>query len=446
MDKYRSIVGTDFYYSDSLQNRLAAFHSRILNLWNTGRFNVQMLRQIHQQSKIDELFHSNRIEGNALTFGESRTVVEQGVSLTGKPKRDQIEARNLSNALDFIQDAATKVDYPITQHIVRQIHFLILNNIQEDAGSYRVTPVEITGSKHDILDPLLVPQEMTAFGDYVSSITSTDMSSSELPILCAVAAHTKLVHIHPFTDGNGRTARALLNLILMRNRYLPCIITEDDRDRYIDAVEFSRDSNDLTPLIELVLENVELSLESFDWLLSVSARLELTVLESQRQAFAVWYNALDYLKAQFRHTVDNFNAVQTSSSAFWKFADYGSLEIKKYVSLHDRQSVKKTWFFGIELNSGLIRSRYVLFFAPADRSIISRSPVVLSVAKNTEDGYRRLDQLSKRGAPVPDTFQIGFDVSSRTFVALGKGGIRERNPANMVKQFFSQVIERDFGS
>lgn len=413
-------------------------------MWDGSRLNKLVLEQIYKQSKIDELYHSNRIEGNALTFGESRTVVEDDVSLSGKPTRDQIEARNLAHALDFIRDAAMNVDSPITQHIVRQIHFLILNNIQEDAGQYRVTPVEITGSKHVIMDPLIVPQEMMAFGDYVSSITSTNMSFSEFPILQAVAAHTQLVHIHPFTDGNGRTARALMSLILMRNRYLPCIITEDDRNRYIDAVEFSRDSNDLTPLTELVVENVELSLESFDWLLSVSARLELTDTESLRQEYTVWYNALDYLKAQFKHTVDNFNAVQTTSNAFWKFANYGSLEINKYVSLHNRHSVKKTWFFGIELNSGLIRSRYVFFFASADPSVASRSRVVLTVAKNTVKGYRRLDHLSKDGIQVPDTFQIGFDVSTRTFVSLGKGGIRERNTAVLVKQFFTQVIERDF--
>lgn len=446
MDKFRSIVGTDFYFSDSLHMRLMDLHSRMLHMWASDRLNEHILKQIYQQSKIDELYHSNRIEGNSLTFGESRTVVEQGVAIRGKPTRDQLEARNLAQALDFIQDLAMRLDNPITQHVVRQIHALIVNNIQEDAGTYRITPVEITGSKHTILDPLLVRQEMMKLSDYISDVTALDSSVPDSPIIFAVAVHTQLVHVHPFTDGNGRTARALMSLILMRNRYLPCIITEDDRDRYIDAVEFSRDSHDLTPLIELVVENVTLSLESFDWLLSVSARLDLAEMESLRGEYAVWYNAMDYLKAQFKHTVDNYNAVQTTRSAHWKFASYGSLEIRKYISLHGRTSVKKTWFFGIELNRGLVRTRYVFFFAPANRSVIGRSPVVLSVAKNTANGYQRLDHLNRQGIPVPDTLQIGYDVPARTFVALGRGGLRERNSANLVKQFFNQVIERDFGA
>lgn len=446
MDKFKSIAGTEFYYSDSLQIRLMNLHNRILHMWDSGSLNSRMLKQIYQQSKIDELFHSNRIEGNSLTFGESRAVIEEGVAISGKPTKDQIEARNLSSALDFVQEFALQLDKPLTQHVVRQIHSLILHNIQEDAGSYRMTTVEIAGSKHALMDPLLVPQAMMAFSDFIVAESPSDLPPAELPILFAVAAHTLLVHIHPFTDGNGRTARALLNLILMRNRYLPCIITEDDRHRYIDAVQFSQDSNDLTPLIELVLENVALSLESFDWLLSVSARLEQTETESLQEEYAVWHNAMDYLKVQFKHTVDNFNAVQTTNSAFWKFADYGSLDISKYMSLHNRKSRKKTWFFGVELNSSLIRSRYVFFFAPADRSIRGRNRVVLSVAKNTASGYQTLEHLSNQEIPVPDTIQIGFDISSRTFVAIGKGGMRERNPVNLVQQFLNQVIERDFAT
>lgn len=446
MEKFRNIAGTDFYYSDALHDRLEAMHVQIRDMWNQGELDPQLLLQRHRQSKVDELYHSNRIEGNSLTYGDSRIVVEDNEAVAGKPTRDQIEARNLATALDFVHEFAIDEDRPVTQNLVRQIHNLILNDLQEDAGKYRHTPVEITGSKHTIVDAFLVPQEMTRFSDFVAHSFSKESQDPDLPLLLAVAAHTWLVHIHPFTDGNGRTARALMTLILMRKGYFPCIITEDDRSRYIDAVEYSRDSSDLTALLELALENIELSVENFDWLRSVSARLEHSNLEAVREEYSVWRNAMDFLKAQFKHTVDNFNSITTLANIYWKSTEYGSLGIEKYVAIRNHQRARKTWFFGIEMNSGHVRKRYVLFFASADSRTASRSPVVLVVAKNTEQGYERLDKLSEHGIRVPDIFHIGFDVQTRRFVAVGRRGMRERNPASLVKQFFEEVVERDFGT
>ena len=444
MDKFKNVAGTDFYYSDALHDRLEALHGQIRNIWNRGELDTQRLLQRHRQSKVDELYHSNRIEGNSLTYGDSRNIVEDDEVIAGKPTRDQIEVRNLAAALDFVHEFALDADKPVTQNLVRQLHYLILSNLQDDAGQYRQTPVEITGSKHTMVDAFLVPQEMTKFSDFVASAISTEGQDSESPLLLAVAAHTWLVHIHPCTDGNGRTARALMSLILMREGYLPCIVTEDDRGRYIDAVEYSRDSFDLTPLLELALENTELSIENLDWLRSVSARLERSNLESAREEYAVWRNAMDFLKAQFIHTVDNFNAIKTVASIHWKSVDFGSLGIEKYVAMRNRQRARKTWFFGIEMKSGHIRTRYVFFSATAGRRIAGRSPVVLVVAKNTRQGYERLDRLSEQGIRTPDVFQIGFDVQTRRFVAAGRGGVRERNPASLAKQFFDEVLERDF--
>ncbi len=237
-----------------------------------------------------------------------------------------------------------------------------------------------------------------------------------------------------------------MTLILMRKGYFPCIITEDDRSRYIDAVEYSRDSSDLTPLLDLVLENIELTVEDFDWLRALSARLEHSAVVGAGDEHTVWRNAMDYLKARFKHMVDNFNSITTLPGVYWKSADYGSLGIEKYLTIRNRQKASKTWFFGIEMNSGFIRIRYVFFFAPADKSMAGRSPVVLVIAKNTEQGYKRLDSLGEHRASAPDILQIGFDVHTRSFVAVGRAGVRERNTASLVKQFFEEVLERDFGS
>ena len=441
-----NIEGTDFSYDNSLIKRLESLHYRIEKMWDEKQLDWNQLRQMYKLSKADELFHSIRIEGNTLTYGETVTVVEQGSVLEGKPIRHQTEARNLSCALDFAQKYALAVERPLSQTTIRQIHELILKELQEDAGQYRKTENYIKGSSHRTSDPFLVPQQMMELSDYINSVCADDDTNRTLPILSAAAAHTRLVHIHPFSDGNGRTARALMNLVLMRNKYPPCIITEDDRERYIDAMEFSRESGDLTPFLELALENVEEYLRSREWLASVQARLVNFEVGQSRDEYEAWHNAMTYVKIRFKHVVDNYNAAQLQTGARWKFADYGSLDISKFVKLRDHERVKKTWFFGLELNTRSRRTRYVFFFASPIGTMKARTPVVLVVAKNTEEGYTGLYNLHKQGSNVPDMFQIGFSVETRQFFSVGAGGLRERNPITVVQQFLDQVIEIDFGS
>ncbi len=440
------IAGTHYKYDESLQKRLSDLDEQIRAMWQDGQLDAQKLTQIYLQSKTEELYHSNRIEGNTLTLGETKMVVEEGGEISSKPKRHQLEARNLSTALEFVQVKAMSSEYPVTQTELRQIHELVLQNVQDDAGEYRTTQNYVEGSKHSTPDAFVVPQQMMELSDYLKSRTEKESTRAESPLVTAVVAHTWLVRIHPFTDGNGRTARALLSLILMRNGYLPCIITEDDRDRYIDAVEFSHVNLDLTPLIELVCENVEESTNNLNWLANAVARLESVEVQHSHEEFKIWHNAMDLLKIQFMHTVDNFNAAKGYGTADWKFANYGPLDIKKYVTLRDGGRVKKTWYFGVELNSRRVRSRYVFFFASSLGGMSGRSPVVLVIAKNTADGYQSLYNLSSRGESVPDIFQIGFTMDSRKFLTNGKAGVRERNLANVVKLFFNQVVERDFGT
>ena len=234
-------------------------------MWQEGQLSPRILRQISQQFRIDEIYHSNRIEGNSLTIGETREVVEHGKELPQKSRRDQLEAKNLSTALDYAYETALDDARPVSQTQLRQIHALIMNRIQDDAGIYRKTQNEIRGSRYSTPEAFQVSPMMTEFSDYIMKITSPENPVDVSPILGAAAAHARLAQIHPFTDGNGRSARALMNLILLRNRYFACIITEDDRSRYINALEESQ-AGDLTPFVELVSENIEESLNDREWL------------------------------------------------------------------------------------------------------------------------------------------------------------------------------------
>jgi len=447
MDQLKNVGDTHFFYDEIIESQLLDLQNRIQDMWGNGRLSPQILKQEYQNVKIDEIYHSNRIEGNSLTLGETREVIEKDGELSHiqRPLRDKTEARNLARALDFAYETAQEIDRPVSQNEIRQIHALILKGIQNDAGKYRTTQNRIVGSRYATPEAFQVPQQMSELSDYIFKVTPVDNPSNESPILCAAAAHAWLAQIHPFSDGNGRASRALVNLILVRNRYIPCIITEDDRSRYINALEESQ-GGDLTPLAELIFENVDASLSDTTWLSSLVTRVELPAINRVRDEYEIWQNALDHLKSQFRHTVDNMNATLTLSGNKLKFADYEHLTIEKYLSLRNGERAKKTWYFGIEFNIDGRRERYVFFFGYADRRIRQRAAVVLCIAKNTRYGYVRLEDITQSNNP--DVHQIGFDLDpdSRKFITQGIGGVRQRNLDSIVKQFFTQVIERDFGS
>ena len=442
MDKLKKVLGTPFEYYANIESRLLQFHGRIQHMWRDGQLSRRILKQTYKQLKIDEIYHSNRIEGNSLTIGETREVVVNKKELPQRSRRDQLEARNLSAALDFAYETALDDARPVSQTQLRQIHALVMKGIQSDAGNYRTTQNEIYGSRYLTPEAFQVPARMTELSDYIMAVTSPDNQRDTLPVLSAAAAHAWLAQIHPFSDGNGRSARALMNLILIRNHYYPCVITEDDRSRYINALEESQGS-DLTPLVELVFENLEESLRDKEWLASLVTRLEFSVINRVRDEYDVWRNALDHLKSQFKLNVDNINAMKTVSSVNVKFADYGPLSIEKYASLRDGGRATKTWYFGIEFNRGGRRARYLFYFGYPAQRMRNRAPVVLYVAKNTDYGYERVQYISQSN--TPDIYQVGFDLGSRKFVTFGGSGIRERKLENLVRQFFTQVVRRDFG-
>lgn len=456
MENLKDLNSTPFMYYENLDERLLNLHDRVQDMRKAGKLGPQALRRIRQYFRIKDIYHSNAIEGNALTIGETRLVVEMGMTLAGKTLRDQAEAKNLSHALDFMENIVSSTEKPITLSDLRQIHALILKDIQDEyAGKYRDREVKISGSEYEPPEAHLISQEMDDLGTYIKKVTSSDASDTDLPILRAAAAHAWMAQIHPFIDGNGRTARILMNLILMRRGYPICIIARDDRLRYYDALEESQ-GGDLTPLIELVHENVEESLEEWEkaakeqreeqeWLTSITARLEGPALNQARNEYEVWQRGMGLFKSYFKQIVDDMNEMKTVGSVRLNFKDYGMLDFEKYLSLRDGGSAKRTWFFGVEFRQGNRRARYLFFFGYSDYKLRPQASVVLILAKDTDyRGYVQLRDITQSNKP--DMIQVGFDMKKQTFVALTISGVQENKVENFARKFFDQVVQRDFGA
>lgn len=216
-----------------------------------------VLKNLDEWFKIELTYTSNAIEGNTLTRQETALVVEKGLTVEGKSIQEHLEAINHAKAYEFIETLIKKKRKDITEATILDIHSIILQNIDAaNAGRYRTVPVRIAGSHVIMPNAVKVPDLMK---DFIKWLHNTEKDSIET----AVEAHFKFVSIHPFTDGNGRTARLLMNLILMQDRFPPAIIRKEDRKAYINSIEKGQLAGDLSDYYPLIFAAVERSLDIY---------------------------------------------------------------------------------------------------------------------------------------------------------------------------------------
>ncbi len=221
-------------------------------------FPREIIKNLEEWFRVELTYTSNAIEGNTLTRQETALVVEEGLTVSGKSITELQEAINHAAAFDFIQTLVDKKRQDLTEKDILDIHSIILNKIDdENKGRYRNVAVRLRGSETILPNPLKVPELMDNFIIWLQS------SSSDNLIKIAADAHFKLVSIHPFVDGNGRTARLLMNLILMQAGYPPAIIRKEDRNAYINSLEKAQTKGEMTDYYNLIFDAVDRSLDIY---------------------------------------------------------------------------------------------------------------------------------------------------------------------------------------
>jgi len=187
--------------------------------------NSSMVQNLNKELDIKYTYESNCIEGNSLTLGETDQVINTGLTIGGKPLVDHLEAINHQEAIQYIRDLA-KNDIELSEREVKNIHSLILKGIQDEhKGQYRQQPVFVMqqdGSKHEFPQPYILPKLMEDFFRFFDE-NKTVMH----PVEMAAHLHQKLVNIHPFIDGNGRTSRLVMNLYLFQHGYPVTVIDSE---------------------------------------------------------------------------------------------------------------------------------------------------------------------------------------------------------------------------
>ena len=421
----------------------------------SGKLTPAVLHRLRQYFRIKNIYHSNAIEGNQLDVGETRQVVEQGLTLTGKPLKDQAEARNLSGALDYLEELASDAEAPISAHDVRQIHSLVLKGIDDHAGAYRTVQVAIGGSAYEPPGPEKVPVEMDDFSEWlrVASAPTEDQLASIDGLLAAAAAHTWLVTIHPFTDGNGRVARLLANLLLIRHWFPIAIVSREDRHRYYDALEESQ-TTDLTPLLVLIAECVRESLEEYEraaeeqrerseWARELAEKFTKPERVRIQNEYEVWKNAMELFRSFLRQTAES---ITTGLGHVW-VKDFGQVDSEKYTRMRNGASAKRTWFCRLDFRRGERTARYLFFFGYASPELRKRCGVTLHLAREDPPGsyyYERLDGIT---APnVPHLREIGYDMKKEQFVFRGQHSSASGRIEKLGRIFFEDVLSKHFST
>lgn len=220
----------------------------------------ELVHNLEDWFRIELTYTSNAIEGNTLTRQETALIVEKGLTVGGKTLKEHLEANNHAHALDWVKTQIKRRPSSLNIKDILRIHEMILKGIDDsNAGYYRRVAVRISGSRVVLPNPRKVPDLMDEFFLWLKQ--PGDLH----PIEIAAEAHYRLVTIHPFVDGNGRTARLLMNLILMMKGYPPAIIRKRDRLAYINALEKAQLGGSKEDYFHLIAEAVD---RSFDIYLS----------------------------------------------------------------------------------------------------------------------------------------------------------------------------------
>jgi len=240
---------------DNLRPEMASTFERIFNkkekLQNSRPLSVLALNKIKEAINVEWTYNSNSIEGNSLTLRETQMILQEGVTVKGKPLREHFEAHNHDKAIDYLYNIING-NFMLQASDILKLHSFVLRSIEDDyAGRLRYAGVRINGAN---FIPPPAHKISGLFDELIEFANQNPLQLNDLEM--ATVFHHKFVWIHPFFDGNGRTVRLAMNLYLMRKGYPPAIILKDDRKKYYDALNQANNGNykKLTLLIAQAME------------------------------------------------------------------------------------------------------------------------------------------------------------------------------------------------
>jgi len=240
-----------------MPNNLKIVDKKLAQLNSKRPLPQATLNSLRENWLVEWTYNSNAIEGNTLTLKETKVVLE-GITVGGKTISEHLEAINHKEAILYIEELILEPKSLIERDI-KNIHYLVLKQIDtHNAGKYRNIDVLISGASHIPPRSIVVHQLMSQL---MVDLDKWTQKQHQL-VVCALL-HGEFVKIHPFVDGNGRTARLLMNFVAIKNGYPPIVIAKEQRLKYYDALDTAHTTNDYTSLVAMIFELAEKSLDKY---------------------------------------------------------------------------------------------------------------------------------------------------------------------------------------
>lgn len=342
------LEGTPYLLDDKasmqVRERLNAIEDRVSTLRRVGTLTDQTLREYYGEKRFEQVAESNAIEGSTLSIGETELAVLKGITITGHDPAYAKDAIALDRALTRITELARNREVATNIAQLHEIHGLLLGD-RPGAGIFRRERVSIRGAKHS------PPKTWEEVMRQMEQWQAWSLRNADLPApIRSVVLHAWLTHVHPYIDGNGRTARAVGNLELIRAGYPPIIIKKKERDRYIECLAESDDGGDIRSFTELVFDRIEGALVGLE-LSAKRAQGYNPVVEKirlrQEKQLRIWETSIRLLASIVEHNVSaSLEPVGGKCSAHI-FAE--PLDLQDYVEVCAGHPVPRSWAFTLSV-------------------------------------------------------------------------------------------------
>ena len=305
---------------------------------------ADVVGQIGQKLRLESNYHSNAIEGNSLTLGETRNLILHGLTARGKPMRDHLDIKGHDEAVKAIE-GAVKRNEKLNEVFIRNLHKVLLKEPYEieaitpegqptkrliSIGDYKTQPNNVRTSTGEIYYFTPPDQVKPAMSDLIDWYRRNE-KEGEHPIIIASALHYCFVRIHPFDDGNGRMARLLMNMILIKHGYTVSIIPIQERDQYINSLERADKNEDLIEFIAYVAHCCEYALnlhlkaargediedvEDIDKEIAIFLQKSIgDTIEAQAYADKILYPFFLYCKEKVEQFSERFEEIDASGNS-----------------------------------------------------------------------------------------------------------------------------------
>jgi Fic family protein len=344
---------TEVDLEPDIRARVNSFEEELASFRALGALEPAEVKRLHDYFRLEHVYHSAGIEGNRLTLRETEAVLAEGILVGDKPLADQKEVQDLDAALRFLYELAQS-QTPLREIDIRELHRLAVSYKPEaEPGRYRSIGVLITGSEHRPPEPLAVPALMDTLVQWINAEENFN------PLVKASIAHHYLAAVHPFVDGNGRVARLLLNLILLRAGYPIVNIKREDRPRYYESLTFA-DLKLYSPLVELILERGlgvlgemkrirEETSRAREWAARWGQK-EATVLQRREEReYKLWLGLIENVRLEFENRCDLLDEQLDTIQVEHK--DYPPPDFSKYLELKKKGRAAQNWFFVIKFRN-----------------------------------------------------------------------------------------------